>query len=325
LDNAINLKGYKIDEQSGKPILEISDSGLKTFQSCPKKWGFAKAIVSYNDRERGGDASEVGSAMHAAIQDFMVHRDEDRAILVLAENHPIELLDSKNAATYSLEASTITLLEVLENSALVQYELAYFDRGGEKVPAIEIPYMIRIELDHIVLVLRAFVDVIVRTENNTYMAIDIKTATALSVKNFAFKYLYDWQITSYGVALNALLGIDGDLRVAVQGVVQSDREPSHDMPIFKRSKADRDAYFFWLLDNCRRIERYWLARTFPRNPGACVAFGRECYFHAQCGANTIEAMQLLINPSRTEGTSDIRGRGAFEPMFTIQLDGHTHV
>ena len=307
----------KVDPQTNKPIVELSHSGLNTFASCPKKFAFRKMIVNYGEDREESDATAVGTAMHEGIQEFMRSRSADAALEALARYHPINLQDRAKASTYSFEAATWTLMHLIDNTDLDSYDLVTFKKNGIEYPATEVPFLVTYETEHLVFHVRGFIDLVLRNPVTGHlMPVDIKTMTDRSIGNVEAKYTYDWQVTSYGIPLNALLGHEGLFDVAILAVVLSDREPQSKMPIFTRTPHDVDAYYYYLLDNCRRIERYYVEDHFPRNPSGCIAFERTCFYHKFCGNRRLEDMQMLLNPSRSEG---YRSERPFDPVYTVRL------
>lgn len=313
-----NIKtGLPRCERTGKPILQISHSGLHTFAACPRKWAFNKAIVSFNEEREAKTAADVGSALHACLQDYVQHHDEDKALETLALHHPIELNPGDAVNTYSLEASLITALHVMRSGELDNFELVTFVKNGERKPAVEIGFLVEIEMDHIMIHLRGFIDLVVKSRaSDRIMAIDIKTTTTRGAENFDVKYTYDWQTTSYGIPLQGLMGISGAFDTGILGIVSSDRDPECVFKPFRRTQHDIDEYYYYLLDKCAAIERYWVAQRFPRDPGGCVSFSRTCYFFKQCGVSTLPEMQMLVNPSMRIGAA-YRDE---PPVFTARLE-----
>ena len=301
---------------TGKPILEISHSGLNTFNSCPKKWAFRKAILNFNEERTSSTAADVGTAMHEGVQHYMVHKDVDLALEAMAKAHPIELQDNAKANQYSLEASTITLLALIQSRQLDEYELAYFIVDGERKPAVEIGFLVIIELEHVVLHLRGFIDlVLLSMASDRMMAVDIKTTTPQGAAFFREKYMYDYQCTSYGIPLQGLLGVDGDFDTAIFGIIQSDREPRFPFEPFRRTQQDVDDYYYWLFDAAERMQRFWLAQRFPRGPNSCVAYSKPCHYMNVCTLQTVPEMQNYMNPARKSGAPS----RPFTPTFTARL------
>lgn len=303
--------------KTGKPILEISHSGLNTLGACPRKWAFRKAIVQFNEDRDSGVAADVGTAMHEGIQAYMRTGSEDDALMALAMHHPIEMPANTKNHEYSIEASTITLLHTIRSGVLDEFELASFSKDGQLLPATEIGFLVEIEMEHIVIHLRGFIDLVVlRRIDNQFMAVDIKTMTAASAGNLESKYRYDWQCTSYGIPLRGLLGVEGAFHVGILGIVQSDRDPASIFQPYRRSAHDVDEYYFYLLDKCAQIQRYWVAQRFPRDPKACISFGKTCFYYKQCDVSTLGEMQMLINPSGRAGAPS----RSFNPVFTAKLE-----
>ena len=246
----------KTDEKTGKPIVELSHSGLSTFTSCPKKFAFRKMIVNFsNDREES-DATAIGTAMHEAIQEYMRSRSLTNALETLGLFHPITLQDKAKASTYSLEACTWTLEYLINETDVGSYDLVSFVKDGQPIPATEVAFLVIVETKHLIFHIRGFIDLVLRNPVTGHlMPVDIKTMLAQAFSTLESKYMYDWQVTSYGIPLNALLGNSGEFDVAIMAIAMSDRDPQVRMPIFTRNQGDIDAYHFYLLDKCHQIER----------------------------------------------------------------------
>jgi hypothetical protein len=312
----------KTCERTGKPIVELSHSGLMTFNSCPKKFAFRKMIVNFENEREESNATAVGTAMHEGLQEFMRTRSLEKALIALALAHPVQLDESNGKAwEYSLEASITTLEYVVTQSELARFELVYFKRDGVEIPATEIAYMIEIETKHLVFQYRMLVDTIARNpDTGLFLPIDYKTTTEKSAPDFHVKYKWDNQVTSYGIALQHLLGYDGQFETGVLGIIMSDRKPSTVFPIFQRGKADIDDFYYTLLDNCRRIEQYYVDDRFPRGPAACISYKRPCPFLGSCGVTGLQQMQMLMNPSKKTGAGH-PSKHDLSPMFTVRLEG----
>lgn len=305
-------------KRTGKPILEISHSGLNSFASCPRKWAFRKAIQDFQSEPRNSIAGSVGTALHEGFQSYMIHKDVDKAVEALAKHHPIEIEGTK-PSEYSIEASVFTLLEGIKDGKLEDYELAYFNVGEERVPAVEVGFLVEIECKYVIFHLRGFIDLVLMAAiSELFMAVDIKTTTPQGSAHFETKYKYDWQCTSYGIPLQGLLGVGDKFQTAIYGVIQSDYEPRFLMPTFSRTSADVEQYYIYLLDKCAQIERYWVAQHFPRQPTGCMSWGRPCYYFDKCDVHTVAEMQFAINPSMKAGVPP----RPFKPVFTAQLENY---
>lgn len=305
--------------RTGKPIVELSHSGLSTFASCPKLFAFRKILVNFESDYGDGDAAAVGTAIHEGLQNYMVHRDLGMAIEALALKHPMELKGGSDASAYSLEAAVHTLERAIIESDLASYELAYFKLpDGTDVPAVEIAFLVEIELGPLMFHVRGFIDLVLRNMmTGRYMPVDIKTTTLNQMHTLAAKYQWDYQLTSYGIPLNALLGNTGDFDAAIFGVILSDREPKFPFHPYKRTQRDVEEYQYYLLDKCHQIVHYYEQKRFPRHPNSCIKFGRVCNYHTVCGANSMEEMQLLVNPSLKTGD---RKERPFNPVFTVRME-----
>lgn len=306
-------------QRTGKPIVELSHSGLNTFASCPKKFAFRKMITTFKEDWEDSDATAAGTAIHAGIQEYLISQDKQRALEAMALAHHIELKNTSKASEYSLEACTWTMLKFFESDKLSGYELATFVKDGVAIPAVEIAFLVEVEFPDLVFHLRGFMDLVLKSlYSDRFMVTDIKTTTTYGKALFEHKYRWDWQGTSYGIPLNALLGHTGEFDIAFLGVFLSDREPEFTMPTYHRSTRDVEAYQFYLLDKCAAIARYYRADHFPRHPQACTSYNKLCHHHAHCAEETLKGMQLAVNPSMKTGAPP----RPFDPVFTVKLEGY---
>lgn len=307
--------------ETGKPIVEISHSGLQTFKSCPRKFAYRKVLINADQRDFSGIAANVGTAMHEGIQEAFRSRDLDKAIEALALHHPIELPKGTDASVYSIESSIITLREALTDE-IMDYELVSVERNGETVDGIEVKFLVVIDLGPdcpVIFHLRGYIDLILKHPFNGVIApIDIKTMTPNAFAQAYNKYRQDTQITSYGMPINALLGQFDEFQAGIFAVSMSDYNPQTKLHPYKRRIGDVEDYQFDLLDSCQRIARYYQLQHFPRNSSGCVAFGRPCKFLEHCHLRTMEEMQDRINPSRKVIHS---GRPEAPPMITLRVEG----
>ena len=316
----------KLDPRTGKPIVEISHSGLNSFSSCPKRFAFRKIITTMDSARESSDAADAGSALHEGLQEYMRTRDEDKAVEAIARHHQIELKDTDKASVYSLEAVIWSFYHCIRIGPadgglnLQDYDLVSFVKEGVEYPATEIPFLVEIESEHLIFHQRAYIDFVLRHPySGKYVVVDAKTTTKQAKANFHTKYKWDYQVTSYGIPLQALLGETGSFHVGIYGVILSDRDPVVHFPLFERKVSDIEDYQFYLTDKCRQIEHYWKLQRFPRNPSGCHSFGKPCFYINDCAAVTVNDMQNQINPSRQESESDVRGK-PFEPVFTARME-----
>lgn len=312
-----------IDPKSGKPIIEISHSGLGTFASCPRKFAYRKVLTTGEQDRFSSVSASVGQAMHEGLQSYALHRDLDKAILAMAKGHPIDI-ERSDSAQYSLEACTTTLLHAVENE-LFDYELVYVDTpSGERKPGVEAKFLVEIDLGDecpVIFHLRGYIDLILRsTVSGRLMPVDIKTTTPQAQTFIEAKYQYDHQTTSYGLPLNALLGNFDKYDTGIFGVIMSDIEPQAALHSYTRTLGDIEDYQLYLLDKCSQIARYYMNGFFPRHPNACVAFNKLCPFHAHCHLRTMKEMQMRINPSM-EPAPENPERPNEEPWIKLVIEG----
>lgn len=313
-----------IDPASGRPIVEISHSGLASFTACPRRFAYRKILITGNEARSSSTAADVGTAIHEGLQHYAIHKDKDAALLAMLQHHPIELYDNKKAAQYSVEACVTTMLQAMEHEVF-SYDLVYVTtpEGVEK-PGVEAKFLVEIDLGPdcpLVFHLRGYIDLIMRSPlSGNFLPIDIKTTTPQALATMEGKFAYDYQLTSYGVPLNALLGQFENFETGIFAVILSDNEPKSQLFPYHKTNTDVEDYQLYLLEKCSQIARNYTNQYFPRHPGACVSYGKLCNYHSHCHLRSLKEMQMRINPSMKPGTADT-GRAEEEPWIKIKVEG----
>jgi len=122
--------------------LVISNSSRNMFRSCPRKLEFRKFYNS--SRREESLATLAGSALHAAYQSFLVDKNWDNAALELMlgmkTDYDVEPLQAR-----SLQACYATLVAMMQYDGYSHLELAYVNVNGERRPAIEVPFRIKVK------------------------------------------------------------------------------------------------------------------------------------------------------------------------------------
>jgi len=185
--------------------LNLSHSSRSLAHSCWRKFQFRK-MFEHDAREESLAASR-GNALHKGFQSYLMHKDEDRAIIEYMLGYPIHLCQDHLAAD-SLEAGFSTLMDMVNCAPLLNYELASVNcADGIVRPAIEVPFEIEIEgfsiseseefkVSYIGYIDAIFYDVV----NDEYVVMDIKTTQRKYMKP-DLEYSFSEQCIPYGLVL----------------------------------------------------------------------------------------------------------------------------
>jgi len=94
--------------------LRVSYSSLNTLEFCERKFEFSKL---YPQRDRAFDsfAADVGKCLHAGYQDYLVHKNLDKALWEMSLQYPYQLEWQQKNDFRSLEACVATLIAMTES------------------------------------------------------------------------------------------------------------------------------------------------------------------------------------------------------------------
>lgn len=121
--------------------LRLSESSRNVLRSCPRKLEFRKFYM-HSRRDESLPAG-AGTALHAAYQNWLVHKDFELACWQLLLHYPFKF-EHNPMKDRSVQACYATLKAMTEFSQYGQYELAYINVNGENRPGIEVPFQINI-------------------------------------------------------------------------------------------------------------------------------------------------------------------------------------
>src|ERR1700761_1328383 len=120
--------------------LFLSHSSGRLLESCARKLEFRK-MYAHPGKDRSVPA-DMGTALHRGVQTYLITKDQDKAIIEYMLSYPIDLCQSL-MDKYSLEAGYNTLMAIMNEQSLVEYELIKVNcLDGVIRPAVEVPFQI---------------------------------------------------------------------------------------------------------------------------------------------------------------------------------------
>jgi len=291
----------------------LSHSTQTTAESCWRKFEFKKM---YGDLERipgiedtGNFPADVGKALHAGYQNFLIHRDEDKAAMEFLKEFPYELeFQKSDNVTRSLEASFSTLQAMISHPSATKYQLVEIKGlDGITRPAIEVPFVIEITNAPLPVPVYyvGFIDAVLYDSfEYGYFASDIKT-TRRWANDFSAKYEFDEQTVPYGMILEHCLGHEmDDLNTNYLIAYVDLLEPKVQSHWFKKSKEDLQDWLRGLCVNIDQIAEFSKYQFFPRatSGDVCFAWNSKCEFLEYCTFRDPETIaKIMGSPKQRKG------------------------
>jgi hypothetical protein len=317
--------------QAPSQYLNVSYSSLNVFDTCKRKFEFDKLMPKLT---RDGDsyAADVGKALHAGYQDYLVNKDEDRAIWSMMQAFPFEQEFSQNNDFRSFEATLSTLVEMFAEVKIGEWELAHIRRpntpkeieaglsGGIVVPAIEVPFEIRFNgltlPDGRGIAFIGFIDAVMRSHlSKMFRTLDIKT-TRDKVKDATGKYRFDTQQVPYGIVVDHIAQGEVDsFEVLYLHTFVDLLEPRVDLYPFTKTRTDIREWFTNRMIQFNDIIRFMESDYFPRTDGGCLFYNKPCRYLEPCQSRDKEALNIWF----TLGQEPIESE-PFHPWIIAEID-----
>lgn len=309
-----------IDSTTDLPDLKVSYSSLNLANTCLRKFEFTKL---YPRRIRDGDqyAADVGKALHAGLQDYMVHESEESAIWRVMQEFPYLWEFNQVRDDRSLEASLSTLEEMMHQMDMSEWELMEIKKPcGEVVPAIEVPFELRLkglELpDGRGISFTGFMDAAMRHKGHGLVrTLDIKTHRRTR-EDATPVYKYDTQQVPYGICLEHVQGhsIESFEVLYLDCYVDLVSPRVQEYRFLKDSEDIQE----WLINTVLRVQAIQRAvemNYFPRTDGGCLSWNRPCHFLEVCQSRDREAITewMLMGEEAAPRVVD-------EPWIVAEID-----
>lgn len=315
-------------------FLRVSYSSLNTLDSCDRKFEFDKL---YPKRERLGEdwyAADVGKALHAGFQDYLIHHDKEQAIWKFMCEFPFESEFSQPNDYRNFDASLAVLEEMFIEAKLQEYELARIIRpntpseveagltGGVEVPAIEVPFSIRFNNfvlpDGRGIEFIGFIDAIMRHySTRMFRTLDIKTSR-MALKDSTAKYKFDAQQVPYGLVVDQIAqGQVDEFEVLYLDSYIDLLEPKVTLYPFVKKRQDIEEWFTNTLLKAQRIKQFMAADYFPRRAGGCVFFNKPCRYLEICESRDREFLTEWFLMGEEPGKDRDDG---FQPWIIAEIN-----
>lgn len=280
-------------------FLRVSYSSLNTFASCNRKFELDKL---YPKRVRDGEdfyAADVGKALHAGFQNYLVTSDVEAAIWAFMQEFPFQGEYSQKNDYRNFDASLATLEQMFLEVKMQEYELAKIRRpntqqeslagltGGVVVPAIEVPFEIRFNgitlPDGRGIAFIGYIDAILQhLMSRLFRTCDIKTSR-MSLADATGKYKFDSQQVPYGIIVDHVAQGEVDsFEVLYFDCYIDILEPRVSLYPFMKNRNDVLEWVTNKVLQFQQISKYMAADYFPRTDGGCLFYQKPCRYLEPC-------------------------------------------
>lgn len=305
--------------------LVLSHSTRTSYPRCNRLLEFNKMFGDNSDREEAF-AAEVGKALHVGSQNYLVHKDENQAVMkfLMAYPHELEFQKPENHYGRSLEACYITLMSIINSNYLDQYELVNIKTqlpGQPIMPAIEVPFAFEIVNAPLPIPVYfvGFIDAILFDKyDDRYLVTDVKT-NRINVADKTVKYQYDEQTVPYGIILEHMLGKKiEEFRTSYLDAYIDIENPRVQLYSFLKTQEHINDWYKGLCLDIARIGKQYRDQWFPRATSGetCFSFNKPCWYAEECSVRDPSLLTKLVGgPNRSGLFHDGQ-----EPWVTVKLE-----
>ena len=299
--------------------LRISYSSTNTFNSCPRKFEFAK-LYNLTREDTSGHAAAIGHLFHQTLGIWLPQRNETAALEYMVTHYPVDKY--KHYSAYdprSLEACFGTLQAIFSHPVFDQLELSKVNVQGSAKDAIEVPFEIFLrgtQVGNLPLSFIGFIDFIFWDRaSQRFIILDLKT-TRKDLSQLRTKYQHDEQMLPYSLVLETVLGQKFEKVDVVYLHAFIDLAAPQIEPLFyQKTQKDVQEWAQNLYIMVSQLQTFYKHQWFPRRSNSCHSFGRECSFAKYCDTRDFSYLQSYF----TTGGFIAEAR-PHQPWFTAQVE-----
>lgn len=278
--------------RTGKPKLVLSGSTAASFASCESFFHNSRNFL--NPQGGPSHAADVGTAIHEALQHWLVHNNDDQALFELLMHYPAAT-DHLNAAKLrNLEAATSTVIDAMEafRSRLpIEYEdlevATLRTKTGETVPCTEIVFEIYVEQnilpEYDVYIAGAMDMIMYAPFDSTYIVADIKTHRDSKASLIQEKFEFSNQTLPYHLVLSHISGEATTRFDVLYWTCYIDIEkPNSQFITYNKTQTDIEDYLVTFVKLLHRIRANIDTNHWSKSFGHCTNWARVCKYKDVC-------------------------------------------
>lgn len=301
-NGVLRASNYPIEQ------LVLSHSSRSSYRACERKLEFRQFYGTPGYGKEESFSGEVGKALHHGLGDWLIHNDENRAVVEFLKKfpHKLEMLNAQNI-NRSLEASYAAFMALLSSSFISKYAIAQIKNlQGEIRHCIEVPFALKIvgaPIDIPVWYVGYIDEIMYDPLRDRYIVVDLKT-TRQNYGDYQYRFTYDEQTIPYGIALEHALGkrIE-DFEVNYLSVYIDLLEPKIEEFPVPKTHQDLEDWHRGLCDDIAKIALNYKREWFPRatDGQACISWNRKCQYHEECSYRDTSVLTKILQGTPRKG------------------------
>lgn len=299
----VELEAGQVDPR----YLRTSYSSSLDLHACPRFYQLSRLKAPRQEDASSNITFSYGHAVGEGIQEFLIHRNLDKAIWTMFLHWDVELFDENEKQKKSFFRAVAALMQfasLCNEGLLSDYEVVEFN--GK--PAAELSF--RIHFPHTTY--RGYIDLVLRhILTGELLILELKTSSANYINHYQYKN--SAQAIGYSVILDKIA--PGTTAYSVLYLVQLTKLERFEVFEFPKTYHQRA---LWVKDRLwdeqiilGLAEYYGNYGIWPMHGESCTRFGRTCDFMDMCHLQTENVMAPLRENQLTESTT-------YDFEFTVQ-------
>lgn len=289
----------------------LSYSALQDLHSCPRRFELNKKLAhkQISTEDEPIDFA-FGHAVAAGVQEYILSKDTNKALLACLVNWRCSLLEDKLTKKKSAFYAAFAVQKFIQEYDLLlpDWELMYFDG----VPAIELTFLIQLPRGK---KYRGDIDAVLRhRKSGKVMVLEIKTTSFHTVDEAV--YGKSAQALGYGVVLDQIIPESSSYDVLYL-VYQTPSMEWKPMP-FHKNRTQKALWIKDLLSDLTVLTAYEKGSHFPQRGESCFSFFRRCAHYDYCGMPNA-SLGISDTELAQERANEIRRYGLPTFQFNFEL------
>lgn len=290
LDESLTIPVVQLEEGQPDPrFLRVSYSSNLDLHACPRYYQLSRLEAAKHQDFSSNVTFAYGHAVGEGIQEFLIHRDLNKAIWTMFIHWEVGLFDENEAQRKSFFHAVAALMEfagLCDTGLLEEYEVVWFN--GK--PAAELSFRITFPQS----TYRGYIDLVLRHKiTGELLILELKTSSANYVNHYAYKN--SAQAIGYSVILDKIA--PGTTSYSVLYLVQLTKLERFETFEFPKTYHQRA---LWIKDRIwdeniiiGLIKFYGNYGIWPTHGESCTRFGRACQYMDTCHLQTEHLMSPL--------------------------------
>ena len=299
----------------------VSHSIIDTLCACPRNYELTYRLGM---PKKTNVHFAYGHAMGIGIQSLLAGKSFEYSVLAATTTWVQEFGFHDGAPE---KAKTIWhVIEMLrrfnamisfKNNPFSDYELAYFNINGKRVPATELTFTIHLnetwKYD-------GHIDIVLKVKGkNRYVILELKTDGSNEVHEL--KYKNSLQALGYSCVLDSVSKTHYtdnpfDTSYTVFYLVVKPKTFTFEPFTFDKSLKQKFEFIQTVILKVQEIELYKQAGYFPKNGASCMRFNYPCVHADYCSLSNETVIQTIVTPRLEDGEE----KPERNPHFTFSLE-----